>query len=229
MKACLNTVLFLAAISMGIACHTVELPGPQGDFELKNWPGLRRAATKICEPQGVHGFGVDQRFWANRAVFVVDCGHLPGLVALAADQDGDVRVLSGEYVAERHGAERSEKRALRNFNEVAKSEGLRIGPDDADDYVRLFLTVHLTDKGMFLSESDAARVLETKWPTDHSFRERLHQDAISIEAKGPTGPFQATVYDWYWPSGDIWKYNVVINRDGTVEFHGIRFGDQPDA
>ncbi len=124
----------------------------------------------------------------------------------------------------------SAEQALRNFALISEKSGVQLqSPDEAQAYLEFFLSVFISDVGVYLPLKRQADLV-TRLPafSDESKLARRsfsEKPVVRLTAFSPLGA-AATTYVWKWWYGGIDRYNLTVSANGAVTFDSENYADQ---
>lgn len=206
--------LALLACLAGVFVASASGVGAQAGGPERSLLDVAIAATQLPLATGSR---VEDTHWRRHALFHLANPTQPHIFPWVAVELRTRRgvVISGDT----HGDPQA---AIDAFNAVTRAEGIAIRtPAEADDYLRFFLRVHVTQGGSYITDESVATTLREITFSDPR-REALteqhgHHDEPAILALRREGnQWRAHTYTWAWWAAYLVRRDLVMDERGVI-------------
>lgn len=207
MHARLRTIAL--ALTMGLATDGLVVHAQQ--------PSLLDVAIRTTNLPSATGSRVEDAHWPHHQLFHLANPTMPHVFPWVAVETTTRRgvLLSGDT----HGDPQA---AIDAFDAITRAEHVAIRTQaDADDYLRFFLRVHVTQGGSYIADEAVAATLREIAFSDPR-REALtaqhghHDDPALLALRHEGGQWRAHTYTWAWWAAYLVRRDVVMDEHGVI-------------
>ena len=178
---------------------------------------LLAIAVRASSLPAATGARVHDTRWPHQALFHLANATMPHIFPWVAVDPSTQRgvVISGDT----HGDPQA---AIDAFNTITRAERITIRTQaEADDYLRFFLRVHVTQGGSYIADESIAATLRELTFSDPR-REALteqhghHDDPVLLALRRDGTTWRAHTYTWAWWAAYLVRRDLVMDEHGVI-------------